>query len=102
MASVIEANRSQIEALCRRYHVRRLEVFGSAVRDDFDPDRSDIDFIVEFKSDAEMNLFDAYMDLRHDLAELLGRPVDLVMLSAVRNPIVRAEIEADREPVYAA
>ena len=102
MSNLIEEHRSEIEALCRRYNVRRLEAFGSIVRDDFDPATSDADFLVEFNDDPERNPFHDYMDLREALARLLGRPVDLVMPSAVRNRYIKAEIEATRTPVYAA
>ncbi len=102
MPTLIDKKRAQIEALCRRYRVRRLDVFGSAIRDDFDPGRSDVDFLVEFEKDPDLNTFHAYMDLREALADLLGRPVDLVMPSAIRNPYIKADIEATREPVYAA
>ena len=102
MSPVLEPYRQQIEALCRRFHVRRLEVFGSALRDDFDPTRSDVDFLVEFDTSPDINAFEAYFDLRQQLCELLGRPLDLVMPSGVRNPYVRASIEAHRELVYAA
>jgi predicted nucleotidyltransferase len=102
MSPVLEPYRKQIEALCRRFHVRRLEVFGSALRNDFNPARSDVDFLVEFDTSPDVNIFEAYFDLRRQLCELLGRPVDLVMPSALRNPYVRAGIEAQRELVYAA
>jgi len=102
MPLVLEPYRQQIESLCRRFYVRRLEVFGSALRDDFNPARSDVDFLVEFDTSPDVNAFEAYFDLRQQLCELLGRPVDLVMLSAIRNPYVRARIEAQRELVYAA
>ena len=102
MSPVLEPYRQQIEALCQRFHVRRLEVFGSALRDDFSPARSDVDFLVEFDASPDLNVFEAYFDLRQQLGELLGRPVDLVMPSALRNPYVKAGIEAHRELVYAA
>jgi hypothetical protein len=102
MTPLLEPHRGDIEALCRRYHVRRLEVFGSAVRDDFDPARSDVDFLVEFEERHDVNFFNAYFDLREDLITLLGRPVDLVMPSAIRNPVVKADIDAHRELFYAA
>ena len=102
MTPVLEPYRQQIEALCRRFHVRRLEVFGSALRDDFKPARSDVDFLVEFDTSPDVNAFEAYFDLRQQLCELLGLPVELVMPSAIRNPYVRAGIEAQRELVYAA
>lgn len=102
MPALLEDKRAQIEELCRQFRVRRLDVFGSAIRDDFDPGRSDVDFLVEFEPDPDLNTFHAYMDLREALSLLLGRPVDLVMAGAVRNRYIRAAIEATREPVYAA
>lgn len=102
MTTIIDRHRARVEELCRTYRVRRLDVFGSAVRDDFDPQRSDVDFLVEFEPDPDLNTFHAYMDLRDELSRLLGQPVDLVMPSAVRNRYFSQEIEATREPVYAA
>ena len=102
MPLVLELYRQQIAALCRRFHVRRLEVFGSALRDDFNPACSDVDFLVEFDTSSDVNTFEAYCDLRRQLGELLDRPVDLVMPAALRNPYVRARIEVQRELVYAA
>ncbi len=102
MSPVLEPYRRQIEVLCRHFCVRRLEVFGSALRDDFNPACSDVDFLVEFDMSTDINLFEAYFDLRWQLGELLGRPVDLVMPAALRNPYIKASIEAHRELVYAA
>ena len=101
MTFAIERFNTDIERLCRRFHVRRLEVFGSAVRDDFEPATSDVDFLVEFEDTNGANLFEAYFDLRRELATLLDRPVDLVMLSAVSNPYVRRNIESERKLLYA-
>jgi predicted nucleotidyltransferase len=95
-------HRADIGALCRRSHVRRLDVFGSAARgEDFDPQRSDVDFLVEFDASTAPTL-DLFFSLRDQLAALMGRPVDLVMAGAVRNPFIRADIERSREMVYAA
>lgn len=102
MSNLIDRHRPQIEALCRTYRVRRLDVFGSAIRADFDPVHSDVDFLVEFEPDPDLNTFRAYMDLRRDLSRLLDRPVDLVMPSAVRNRYFAREIAASREPLYGA
>lgn len=102
MANPIDPHRAGIADLCRRFHVRRLDLFGSATGDAFDPATSDVDFLVEFDPAGDVNLFEAYIDLRRALADLLGRPVDLVMPSAVRNPWIAAGIAAGREAVYAA
>jgi uncharacterized protein len=101
MLPLIDNQREAINDLCRRRHVTRLEVFGSAVRDDFDPEHSDIDFLVEFDL-QDARALDTYFGLKEDLESLLGRPVDLVMPSAVRNPFVRARIESQRQLLYAA
>lgn len=98
---LIEDHRAEIEALCRTYRVRRLDVFGSAVRDDFDPERSDVDFLVEFEPDASPSLR-SYFAFRDALATLLGHPVDVMMVRAVRNPYIKAAIESERQLVYAA
>ena len=102
MPTLIDDHRAEIEALCRRYRVRRLDVFGSAIRDDFDPERSDVDFLVEFQRGTSPLRLQTYFGFRESLAELLGRPVDLVMAGAVRNRYVKADIEATRVRVYAA
>lgn len=102
MTQILETNRQQVIALCQRFHVRRLEVFGSATTNDFDPVRSDVDFLVEFVADAPQRALDAYFGLKEALEELLGRPVDLVMPSAIVNPYFRANMDRTREIVYAA
>ena len=99
MTTIIDKHRSEIEALCRTYRVRRLDVFGSAVREDFDPVRSDVDFLVEFEPDPDLNTFHAYMDLRGELGivgealnrltredpDLAARVPDIARIVAFRN-----------------
>lgn len=98
----IESRREQIVELCRRYDVRRLDIFGSATRDDFDPARSDFDLLVEFEPDSSLRFLDQYFGFKEKLEELLGRSVDLVMPAAVVNPYLRESIERDRRTLYAA
>ena len=89
----------EIAELCRRFGVRRLDVFGSASRGvDFDPARSDADFLVSFEQ-SPPKLAD-FFALRDALASILHRPVDLVMEGAVRNPYVLASMNRERETVY--
>lgn len=102
MHPVIAAHRDEIAALCQRFRVRRLEVFGSAARGaDFDPGRSDVDLICEFEPDARCDLID-FFDLKAAFEALLGREVDLLERGALRNPYLIREIEAQRELVYGA
>src|SRR5579862_8011134 len=102
MLRLIEAHRIDIAEICQRFHVHRLDVFGSAARgSDFDPARSDIDMLVTYIPGHHPGIA-AYQDLRDALAELFGRSVDLVMDGAVENPFIRAGIERSRELLYAA
>ena len=103
MLPLISNHRTEIAELCRRFRVRRLEVFGSAEREtDFDPARSDVDFLVEFVPDVTPPTLDTYFTLRESLSAVVGLPVDLVMAGSIRNPYLRAEIERSKETVYAA
>ena len=101
MHAAIADKREELAELCRQYDVARLEVFGSAARGtDFDPEKNDADFLVEFDPDSPSRPFHRYFDLIDALRNTLGRPVDLVELHAVRNPYLRAAINKSRELVY--
>jgi predicted nucleotidyltransferase len=102
VTGILASRREQLEALCRKYHVRRLDVFGSAARSDFDDRSSDVDLLVDFDEMPFADRADAYLGLLTAVEALLGRPVDLVEVSAVRNPYIRRGIEASRELLYAA
>jgi len=98
----IAQNLPRIAAICQRFGVCRLEVFGSAARsEDFEPGRSDVDFLVEFAPETPAGLH-SFFGAKEALEQLLGRSVDLVEPGALRNPYVRASIDRSREPVYAA
>jgi hypothetical protein len=100
MLPLIGERRSEIAALCRRFGVRRLAVFGSAARGvDFDPERSDIDFVVTFEPSDGVSLSE-FLALRDALSKAVGRRVDLVMEGGVRNPFILAGIQRSAEPVY--
>ena len=102
MIELIDDNRSALEDLCRRYQVRRLDIFGSAAGGGFDPETSDLDFLVEFHPLRENEYADAYFGLLEDLKTLFQREVDLVVDSAVKNPYFRESIERSRKRLYAA
>lgn len=87
--------------ICRRHQVRRLSLFGSAGTNAFDPESSDVDFLVEF-TDGVHSLFDAYFGLKDDLERLLGYPVDLVMPKSLENPFFASTVEQTRHELYAA
>ena len=102
MISLIEEKRDALAELCRRYDVARLEVFGSAAEGTFVPQRSDIDFLVEFNPGVDLGPWmGRYFDFKLELSKLLGHDVDLVMLSALKNPYFVREVNRTREPLYA-
>jgi predicted nucleotidyltransferase len=91
-----------IAAACRQHHVARLHVFGSVLRPDYMPGESDIDLLVEFEDLQPTELVEPYFGLEQELIESMGSSIDLVMATAVRNPIVRADIDASKQLIYAA
>ena len=97
----ILAKSAELTELCRRYCVERLEVFGSATTDRFDPQRSDIDFLVEFKPRGG-DLFHRYFGLIEELEQLFGRRVDLVTSRSIRNKYFLTTLNRTRTTVYAA
>jgi len=101
MIDLVAEKREKIAEHCRRLNVRRLDVFGSAACGNFDEEKSDIDFLVEFGKHEHLDLFKRYFDLVHSLEAMFNRKVDLVEAEAVRNPYFRATLEATKEPVYA-
>ncbi|HZL37082.1 MAG TPA: nucleotidyltransferase domain-containing protein [Tepidisphaeraceae bacterium] len=102
MINLIEDQREAIAGLCRRFDVRRLDLFGSAARSEFDPASSDLDFLVEFADRSFVGASDRYFGLLEGLEFLLHRRVDLVDLAAARNPYFLEEALKDRRPIYAA
>ncbi len=102
MVPELEQRRTDIEALCRRFQVRRLDTFGSAASGAFPGEDSDLDFLVEFESPAAGGFADRYFGLLEALEQLFQRPVDLVVDSAIRNPYFRESIERSRALLYAA
>ena len=102
MYAAISDKKEELAKLCRRFDVKKLEVFGSAARGaDFDPSTSDADFLVEFDPNSDLPPFDRYFDLVEELRETLGRPVDLLEARAIRNPYLSAAIDRSRELIYA-
>lgn len=101
MNDFVDTRRAEIAELCRRLHVRRLDAFGSAVKGSFDPQSSDLDFLVEFEPLAPAEYADAWFALKEGLEAVFGRPVDLVNPAAIENPYFRESVELSRESVYA-
>lgn len=102
MQSLITDNQEKIAELCRTHFVRSLAVFGSAVRDDFDPSRSDVDLLIEFKEEPEAYNADNYYNLIDNFERLFARRVDLLTLRFVRNPFLLRSILAEKQTIFTA
>lgn len=103
IAPLVSERLDDVAELCRRYHVQRLDLFGSAATERFDPKASDLDFLVSYRTDAEPDpWFSKYLELQQELAELFDRPVDLVFDQPFRNPYFAQAVEETRTPLYAA
>jgi predicted nucleotidyltransferase len=103
MATQIQIDRLRLDAFCQRWKIQRLWLFGSVLRDDF-TSTSDVDFLVEFQTDADWSLLD-HVEMEGELAALLGRPVDLVTRRVVEqsdNAIRREAILGSAELFYVA
>ena len=83
MIPLVEDRRAEVAKLCERYGVERLDLFGSAAGEGFDPEESDLDFVVSFERRAPQDLFRRYFGLEEDLEALFGLGVDLVMEGAL-------------------
>jgi predicted nucleotidyltransferase len=105
MNRIVANHQKELAALCERFGVRRLEVFGSAAEKAggrFDPSRSDLDFLVDFAPASPAQMADRYFGLLEELGTLFGRPIDLVMTAAIRNPYFLQGIQPSRTLLYAA
>jgi len=101
MIPELDLHREELETICRRHNVRRLDIFGSAASGGSFTEESDLDFLVEFESPTCSGYADWYFGLLEDLGALLGRHIDLVVASAIKNPYFRAAVEKSKAPVYA-
>jgi len=94
----IEDHKQGIKKICRDLRVRRLDLVGSASRGEFEPERSDVDVLVQF--DGLDRLFDRYFELKKRLERQLGREVDVIEENAVKNPYVRESLNRDKVRIY--
>lgn len=90
----------EIRAVCRRYGVATLDLFGSGVTPEWQPGRSDVDLLVTFRPDIQ-NLADRFLGLAEDLETLFGVSVELLTPDSIRNPYLKHSIEATRVSIYA-
>jgi predicted nucleotidyltransferase len=101
MQPFIAEKREEIAELCRQHHVVRLSIFGSAVREDFDPASSDVDVLVAFSPNIERGYAKNFYSLEDKLVHLFQRRVDLIAEGVIKNPYRLRSIEQDKVLVYA-
>ncbi len=99
---IVEGRLSAIVELCRRFGVQRLDLFGSAAIGRFDPQCSDLDFLVAFEELPKGAYTTRYFDFREGLERLFDRKVDLLTEPGLKNPYLRRQIESEKRSIYRA
>ncbi len=102
MHPAVQNHSVALAELCKKFRVQRLALFGSAARDDFNVDLSDVDLLVEFADATSPGYADRYLDFALAVEKLLGRRVDLVTTRSIVNPIFGQAVRRDRVELYAA
>lgn len=97
---LISAKHDELAALCRKFKVERLDLFGSAATDKFDPLSSDLDFIALFSDRQQSDYAHRFLDFADALETLFGRRVDLLTENMIHNPYFRQTVEATRRRIY--
>jgi uncharacterized protein len=101
MTADVHIDKSKLAEICRQHHVRSLALFGSALGHDFDPQNSDLDFLVDFEPLSPVDHADAFFELMDAISALTGRYVDLVERQAIRNPFFLRAVNSRQEVLYA-
>lgn len=102
MVSLVQSTRSEVAALCHKFHVNKLELFGSAATDRFDETSSDLDFLVQFAPCTPRQHYERFFGLLESLEGLFSRRVDLIEIGSLRNPFLIDRINESRALIYAA
>jgi uncharacterized protein len=101
MRFILDNKRDKLIELCKRHRVAELDVFGSVTTDDFDEEKSDIDFLVQFEQTVVKDRFDNFFNLLEELKQLFHRPVDLVELGGLKNPYFIEMVNKTKRRIYA-
>ena len=101
MIPTVADRTDELKSLCHRHGVQRLDLFGSAATGQHH-EKSDLDFVVDFKPEAIVMYANSYFGLLEGLEQLFGKPVDLVIRSAIENPYFLQSIEETRKLIYEA
>ncbi len=96
----IENKIDKLIALCKKYKVNKIFIFGSSVKGNFNSETSDIDFLVEIEDLPPSEKGEALMQLWSELEELFARKVDLVTFQNIKNPYLKKDIENSKFLIY--
>ena len=99
LSPLIDQHRAQLRVLCDQFGVERLELFGSGTGADFNPDTSDLDFIVQMRNPLQAGYARRFCGFADALEQLFGRRVDLLTEAMIRNPVFKAHVDQSRELV---
>lgn len=102
MHPIVQDKLATLKDLCLKYRVERLDLFGSAAGDDFDPRSSDLDFLVEFETMPPVEHADSFFGLLEALERLFGRRIDLLEPEPIENPYLWQSIMESRKVLYEA
>ena len=100
MIELVKQKKNEIATLCRTFQVARLDLFGSAATGKFNPESSDLDFMIEFENRSAPGLLNRYLDFAEALEKLFNRHVDWITQHSIRNPYFQKAIAATKEPLY--
>ena len=102
MHSIVQDNIEALRELAIKHRVERLDLFGSATREDFNPETSDLDFLVAFEQMSPVEHANSFFGLLEDLERLFARRIDLLESEPIENPYIRESIALSREVLYEA
>jgi predicted nucleotidyltransferase len=103
LPEIVTNHLEEVRALCEKYSVKKLTIFGSAVKGTFDPKRSDLDFVVEFEWHHDPSERGRrWLELWEELKDLFGRNIDLIVASTIENPFIAQSIRQAHLDLYAA
>jgi predicted nucleotidyltransferase len=100
MIDLVKQKKNELATLCRTFRVARLDLFGSAATGKFNPESSDLDFMIEFENRSEPGLLNRYLDFAEALEQLFNRHVDLVTQHSIRNPYFQENIASTKQSLY--
>lgn len=101
VTDLLSRNREAVRELCVAQRVSELELFGSATTMDFDPESSDLDFLVQFEEPDRPGIADRFMGLAEGLERIFSRKVDLITKRSMKNPVFIGAVNRSKQVVYA-